>query len=340
MTSNETNFNNPPKLRPPPGYVPSLFLTPASPTQKVPAVNPVRGTTPARPQSSPSAPRIMHHSSHYSKMSCVFDIPAHSRVQDMLDRERPLPPDIPPKIPPKPPFIRRKLALSFYSKKNDYANCVSQSRYRSGEEAPVVERSLKPKLAPKHMNPSLPNLRKLCPDESDSRPSPTLSANPFAREYCSSSPSHFSATSAYRLGEEFFASLFPSDDRQVENLYGKNEIEVKSKKAVTFSDKVALENEVKPGPNNRIALTRLPTLTTNMSLTDPIPSRPPAGAPAGTASSNAVPLAGGQQTSAKKNQEAQDKYAALKNLDDIFRTSVSVQEGKGDQGNMVKLCCH
>jgi len=52
---------------------------------------------------------------------------------------------------------------------------------------------------------------------------------------------------------------------------------------------------------------------------DPLPSRPPA-------SSTAVPNAREQQASAKKNQEAQDKYAALKDLDDIFRTSVVVQE--------------
>ena len=232
--------------------------------------------------------------------------------------KRAVPPEIPPKIPPKPPFIRRKLALSFSSKKNDYANCVSQSRYRSAEVAPVVERSLKPKLAPKHVNPSLPNLRKLFSDDI-ATPSPSPSTNPFSPEYCFSPPRHFDAPSAYRLGEEFFASLFPSDDIKVES-----EIEVKSKKAVTFSDKVASEKEDEPGPNIGIALTRLPTLTTNMSLTDPIPTRPPAG----TASSSTVPLTGGQQTSAKKNQEAQDKYAALKDLDDIFRTSVVVQEGE------------
>lgn len=328
MTSNETNFNNPPKLRPPPGYVPSLFLTPASPTQTFLTVNPVHGSTPSRPQSSPIAPRIMRPRSHYSKLSGVLDVPAHSGVQDLIEK-RPIPPEIPPKIPPKPPFIRRKLALSFSSKKNDYANCVSQNRCSSGEVGPLVERSLKPKLAPKHMNPSLPNLRKLYTDE-NATPSPPPTTNPFSTEYCSTSQNHFAANSAYRLGEEFFASLFPSNDR---NLHGKREMEVKSKKAVTFSNKVVTENEVEPGPNNPIVLTRLPTLTvtTNTSLTDPIPSRPPVGAPAGTASSSVVPPTGGQQTSAKKSQEAQDKYAALKNLDDIFRTSVSVQEGKLDQ---------
>ena len=305
----ETKFNDPAMLRPPPGYVPSLFLIPSSPTQKVFSFNPIRGTNPARPQS------LVQRTSRSPKLSSDFDVPTHPPA---------VPPEIPPKIPPKPPFIRRKLALSFPSKKNDYANCVSVSRCRDGEIAPVVERSLKPKLAPKHMNPSLPNLRKLCPDEVVGT-SPSPSTNPFFPEFCPSSPIHFDEPSAYRLGEEFFASLFTSDDRKSLQENGKNEIEVKFRKSVTFLDNLPSGTENRPGPNNRNALTRLPTLTTNMSLTDPIPSRPPAG----IASSSTASLSGGQQPLAKKNQEAQDKYAALKDLDDIFRTSVVVQEGEG-----------
>ena len=267
----------------------------------------------------------MHPANRYSKTSSGLDLPAHSGVLNSGDKA--LSPDIPPKIPPKPPFIRRKLALSFSSKKNDYANCVGQSRHRGGEVAPDVERSLKPKLAPKHMNPSLPNLRKLF---SDDFPTPYPSTNPFSPEYCSS-PLNFDAPLAYRLGEEFFNSLFYPGERRFDNLKDKNEIELKSKKAVRVSFTLPPEGkDEKTSQNNDIALTRLPSLTTNMSLTDPLPSRPPA-------SSTAVPNTSGQKTSAKKNQEAQDKYAALKDLDDIFRTSVVVQEGKVKYGHRALL---
>ena len=308
---------------PPPGYVPSLFLTPASPPcptqgrgQPI-SIYPVSGTMPARQRHFPcSASKDLQPKSNDLKLIGVFDVVA-PQSQGRHQRKN----EIPPKIPPKPPFIRRK-QLSLSSKKNDYANCVCQSG-DIGARAPVVERALKPKLAAKHMNPSLPNLGKLCTDD------PPSSTNPFRPDYCSSSSNPFAQSSnksAYRLGEEFFASLFPSEVRKFEKPTNKQDAkEIECNKTVRFSsDKLSFDCKREPRPINHTHLTRLPTLTTNMSLADPIPSQPPAGA----ASSGAAPAAGGQPASTKKDREEMDKYAALKNLDDIFRTSVAVQEGE------------
>jgi hypothetical protein len=320
LTSLNVTNSFAPKLAPPPGFTPPLFLATQSLTS---ATLPVL-TTAVAP--------VFYTSTFQPMIPTIRYEPPLSDGFSNLPTQ-PSPP-IPPQIPPKPPFIRRKLVLSVQAaaagKKNDYANCVCQNRFSSTEGAPVVERALKPKLAPKHANPSMPNLSTfLTSSESSSRNpfSPdfrTKSSNPFL---FSSDNNASTAKTPYRLGEEFFASLFLL------------KTQVLKKKSVKFaadhsdrrrqqqtSDNVVCQSSgVFPLPTIN-TLTRMSA--TNYPISDPTPTRPSAAvaAAATPTGSQASPVA--VQVSSNRRQSAQDRYAALKDLDDIFRTSVAVQEGE------------
>ncbi len=257
---------------------------------------------------------------------------------------RDLPPSeiIPPKIPPKPPMVKRKqlAVLEFSAKNNDYANCIVS------REGPAVEREIKPNpLPPKQSNPSMPNLGAYFATEASMEKSKKNSSNPFSPEVAASKnpflPADIStcgqpAKSPYRLGEEFFHSLF-REQKTASPATGAGERKhsVRKKKSVSFSDESVgcgggggsavddcdCDNSRVIGVHyNERAITHRVSArarATNSPISDPA-----RGASGGGAAAAAKDLA-----SAVSKQD-QDKYAALKDLDDIFRTSVTINDGE------------
>ena len=158
----------------------------------------------------------------------------------------------------------------------------------------VVERSI-PKLAPKQSNPSLPDLSFL------SKPPRKSCNNPFSPEFCSNvtKEKDMSNVKAYRLGEMFFNSLFPSNVKSETN-------HCNSKRAIA-----------------------VPAKPKNNSLSSAAPETP--GEISRTGKSGLLPAhkpLSDTNSGGKPVEPKTDRYAALKDLDEIFKSSVAIQDSK------------
>ena len=184
-----------------------------------------------------------------------------------------------PRIPPKPPSIRRKQkaleaeaeAKARAKAKHDYANANFQSGLKVTFNENVVERGML-KLAPKSQNKSMPNLARNAtnPFYINETKSVNSNTNPFV-----------SQKSPFKLGEDFFASLF------------------------TNTNPIATEKPLRAVPMG-------------------VSAAPPSSQPLAATKAGQGPVKA--PTAPLTTQ--QDKYAALKDLDDIFKSTVTIQDGE------------
>ena len=177
------------------------------------------------------------------------------------------------------------------------------------------------------------------------RLSPDYDTNPFRQNVNSLS----SSKSAFRLGEDFFTSLF-SDSKPVAAPKGILKLPAISPSKDTDKDIVTNPSASHASGSNNVFSPTNPINLTNPNPTDsssePIPPRhhqhPSASLqPAktgvvvhsGVALGAGMPPSSGQQGNKVMSQS--DKYAALKDLDEIFKTSAVIQDSEFQMINII-----
>ena len=264
----------------------------------------------------------------------------------------------PPRVPPKPPIIRKKLIrVARGTEEKQVAHLGRRVRVTFQDDLPTVERvetlESGTKLAPKPQNPSLPNLDKLrllaesdSDDDQGSMPS-RQSLNPFRRHYSSSEDetnggysydrkvaNTFSVNSGgerdshtkkspFRLGEEFFASLFAERMHQLQVPTFTNANDLRANKRLTRPNSPSL-----PPPSADPVAAQWPQQEAPKPPADLLAAAKSGGAPPPAAAAAAAPAVAPKAAAASgSGQKPQDRYAALKDLDEIFKSSVAVNEG-------------
>ncbi|TRY67367.1 hypothetical protein TCAL_05509 [Tigriopus californicus] len=262
----------------------------------------------------------------------------------------------PPKLPPRPIISRKTIkAIPPISSTHDGTN-LQRYRVRFEPDQTLVEKAgpVQRKLAPKKTNPSLPNISVLAAlrediedSESEDAPysPPTQSLNPFSPNYnCKFvDPLVLAGTNPFRkpknpyqLGEDFFASLFDTTVKMCVT-------EVPSTSATVTRIPVKCEpNPIVPTNKTNLVFTATPIpkpqASTSHNTPGSVSSSAFGAAPAWGATPPLRPLMQPKQQMVKQqatrpqstpitnNQTAADKYAALKDLDEIFKSTVTLTD--------------
>lgn len=159
-------------------------------------------------------------------------------------------------------------------------------------------------LAAKKSNPSMPNLSAFLNQDSSAKSS---KKNPFLDDFDEDSEEE-QEIAAVKLGENFFASLF----------------DVSNNANITFPDPWASSTASSVASNNQSSSAVTPK--SNMFSTSTTPLKPAGSAPVAMQSPSIM-------TNADKAGQAapgggEDKYSALKELDEIFKSTVVLSDGK------------
>ncbi len=210
---------------------------------------------------------------------------------------------IPPEIPYKTPILRRPVTPESgpHGQADEYTNCVKAEQKRPKTVTfdpqpklsyPAFEVEIPKQLAPKKLNPSLPNLSQLRTQVDEDNSGMSMNClNPFSPNYCPSllkknqNIPENDKSRMFKLGEEFFVSLFDKSNECNNRLT------------------CASNTETLHPPSSGVSLT---TSSQPMGI---------------------LPTAGKQQKSQEKSHKApEDRYAALKDLDEIFRSSMAIKD--------------
>lgn len=193
-------------------------------------------------------------------------------------------------------------------------------RFADEESVKTIERTDWPserKLAPKRSNPSMPDmssLRKFAEEKTETETISMNCLNPFSPNYCpriaqkKTSHNPFvpsnNPQSISRLGEDFFSSLFAN----------------KTTNSALSSNTRCATNPTEPLPTSNSA--QFPPVSSSHPV-QPIPNPSgilPVSKPGKSVAENIPP---------KPKAPEQDKYAALKDLDDLFK-STTIQESESN----------
>lgn len=348
-----------PKLKPPPGFIPPVFnhnnIRPNlnNPVKLTPTDN-FKGDLNGlifEPISANLVPSVVHpnnfavSSSHKPQNNPFLPISEPICVAQSS----------PPKLPPRP-IISRKVMLPV-SSNHDYSN-LQRYKVRFEPDQTLVEKvePAQRQLAPKRSNPSLPNISVLATlreeiDESDDQGSsvypPKQASNPFSPYYTPkvSAPLVLEGTNPFRkpknplqLGEDFFASLFDTPLK-----LGATNASSKSATLVQSTPKREPNPIVSTNKTNLVfTATPIPKsqASTNNNTPGSLSASAFGGPPTWGATPPSKPLMQPKQQMVKQqatrpqstpitsNQNAADKYAALKDLDEIFKSTVALTDSK------------
>jgi hypothetical protein len=213
-----------------------------------------------------------------------------------------------------PSPTKRSILRPKINNNNNNVSNSSKSYHRVSFDltgSPVIERQFEPKLAPKYQNPSMPDLSKLILSRQTAKNNPFLNPpknnkNPFRQDDLDNN------SLAVKLGEDFFTSLFLSSSCSTNQT---------TTTTTTITDPWSASK--KQPQNNFTASTSAVSAASNFSTTSTAAVLAP------ITNNQGTPNQHQQHPNVEINVDSvEDRYAALKDLDDIFKSTVVVNDVK------------